>query len=197
MTIRDIAVLACRLMGLWVIVQAFSALSYALPPLLRPADFYGETGLQPHVVTLAPPITLFITGVALWGRAAQIGQWVSECHDDPNYSPNTIQVTSFELQGVLFSFVGLYIAMVSLSDVIVSLTALLAHFASLSQSKGFVDNNGIAYSGYDSPAALCIVMARSALQTGVGLWVMFGARSLAAWVQKAGRDPESVQSVDA
>src|SRR5262245_40935495 len=179
MTRRDAAVLAFKLLALWVLVGAIrDVLSVVQIVLDNPPDYWRRAALLPLISTL---IWIGI-GTSLWFRAASLCTRVFP-EEDP-WSAATPPATGEELRALAFSVVGLVLMVQALPE----LVGALIHYIVNNDGWVFYPSSDLIHGG--------VLAAAAAVRLVLGAGLFLGAprlRRALATVRTAVAGPRSLE----
>jgi len=158
MTHRQIASLACKVLGIYALIMAITA---------SPALFYALNGdLSEAWYNVASLVILLIAGIGLIAFSRQLGSSLAKGDDDS--APATLRV------GVGFEVVA--IGLLGVFDLLQSIPALLNHvvWIATQDKPEWATRGGLWGEG----------LASSGLRVALGLWLLLGARGWANVLRK-------------
>lgn len=98
---REVASLACKILGLYMIIQGINVLANVLSVLAVTPEQWGSGS---SISILIPFLLFFILGVLLWFLADKLSSIMVK---DEGQLIDSFQMKTSDLQGILFSVIGL------------------------------------------------------------------------------------------
>jgi hypothetical protein len=171
---RSAAVIACRVIALWVGIEALTSI-VSLIVLVSETRHIGGTGSYWAVIVTRALIAFF-----LWTQAGGVGEaiargTVDEAPASPRLTANT--------HAVAFSVVGLIFTINAVTDLI-SIAASSDEFGPLSRLRQIPFSGG----GFGSGRGTAVLI--QVITLGIGLFLLLGSGSLARYLSRSYPEPE-------
>ena len=168
MTRRDIAFLACRILALWLFVQAALNLSAVLVMFTAlAASMFGHTPWRARfVMTLIsglPGVVQFVAGVLLWWKSAWFARRMAPAEETEGV---TALLDARTVMAIACAAVGLFLAVPAVRQ----LAQFLLVAVRYSDEDLYSNGTGIDFVTQVLPAILQALLA---------IWLIFGARGIA------------------
>lgn len=181
MTKRELAALACKVLGLYAFISALNWLPVALMPILTG----GAMGAQAArhwmlIVNALPGVLLINAALILWFGADALACWMVKEPD----APLPLVTVGTEAQVIAFSCLGLGSLLQAVPHIGQIITKLY-----ISQQDALIQPD---FKGMAAPDIIALL-----LQTLIGLWLLFGAAGLARLIgsfRHIGEDKPSLWS---
>jgi len=164
MTKHEIAALACKILGIYAIIQAMMIL-FHFGQTFRYLDYRQPEGISTAwsmIVGLVPFVLLLIFGILLWLLADQLAERMVSASE---ISDTRSKTNGAYIQAIAFSVVGLFVLAHAIPRAIQLIISLALSSPTMQNPWGLYANR-IAQFG-----ALVA-------QFAIGLWLVFGARGL-------------------
>jgi hypothetical protein len=172
---RDIAVIAVRLLAIYVIVLTV----FALPNYMQFAgsNFYDDhTGRAVLISGIVGLILDFAVGVALWFYSPSIAELITKGLFEPSQPSEEFALD--RVQVVAVSLVGLFI----LSSAIPALFEVIFSYLFPETNPRYV--RSISAMGKMKPEIPIVDLVKVAVKLGLGFWLLLGSNGIVALVRK-------------
>ncbi|MDQ7096725.1 hypothetical protein REC12_24335 [Desulfosporosinus sp. PR] len=117
---REIVSLACKILGVYVIIQGIDIIANVLTAsVINP----NQMGLENLIAIIVPYIFPIIFGVLLWVLSGRLSSTMVEAGDFTNDSSSSIKAD--DIQRIVFSAIGLLLIGNSLPKIVTNLTSML------------------------------------------------------------------------
>jgi hypothetical protein len=177
MTQRDLAALACRFVAIWTIVTMIIE-SISIFVLLASRSDQGtpdEIGPAGNIAVWAISLTPLLAGIAvgavLWSWADYIALLMTRRSYNADGQLSLATISPADLQVVLFSCIGLWIAVSSVQQVCNSLIVIV-------QEGRLIGSSLPAGDPQRQSLMLKISLLQCLVQVSIGLWLMVGSSGL-------------------
>jgi hypothetical protein len=171
---KDIAIVAIRLLAIYIIIMAISALPHYLGMFLSlsSSDAFGKSSL---LGMLAASLVHILIGFGLWFYSQPIATLVIK--DLPEDIPANTESRLNNIQSVAVSILGLFV----LSSAIPSMAKLIVIVISPSSSIEY--GYSIDALGRHSNNIPFAELAKQIVSFCLGLWFFFGSRGIVAFIK--------------
>jgi hypothetical protein len=190
MTQREIARLACKVLAVWAIIDAFKYLHYSSRQIWALFEAWSSFssswgGTISSAITILLPFLQIAVGIWLWRRAGVVAAWMTGHNlQDEQDEPDVIHVPADldAVQSVVISMMGVWV----LVDAVPALAGQLAALLPILDT-GRSDFDDWA----NRSAAMSLIWLISRL--AIGIWLIFGAAGIVRMLKRiryAGLHPE-------
>lgn len=121
MSKRDIASLACKIIAIVLIIQGISILANLLSFYITVPNLMEMMEPEPIANMVSPYIFLLISGVLLWFFSDKLALIMVKGENDSILN-ETLVIKAIDVQGILFSVLGLFFVGTSLPKILSALT---------------------------------------------------------------------------